>query len=88
VSSFRALLEKAQEGFAYYAESAALDYAEDLGALMSENDISIEALAEQCNREASHVRNALAGDWIIDIEDMALMAHHAGGRLEIKVLPR
>jgi len=88
VSSFRALFEQAQEGVAYWAEGAALDYAEGLGAAMLDNDISIDELAKRCGREVSHVRDALAGDWLIDIEDMALMAHHAGARVEIKVLPK
>lgn len=55
---------------------------------MLDNDISIDELAKRCGREVSHVRDALAGDWLIDIEDMALMAHHAGARVEIKVLPK
>jgi len=83
---FQDLLDEARDGVAYWTESAALDYACGLSDLMEKGALSVEDLAERAEREPFHVLDALAGDWLTDIEEMALLAYHAGGRVEIKVI--
>jgi hypothetical protein len=83
---FQDLVDEARDGVAYWTENAALDYAYGLGELMEEGALSVEELAGRAGREPFHVFDALSGDWLTDIEEMALLAYHAGGRVEIKVI--
>jgi len=84
--SFKELTQEARQSVAYWTENAALDYAYGLSKLMEANSLSAEELAERAGREPFHVYDALACDWLTDIEEMALLAYHVGGRVEIKVV--
>ena len=78
-------MDQAKAGDAYWADRAALAFADGLAFAMQRNELDIETISRRLGRDPVYVSQALAGEWSIDIEDMAILARAAGAELEIKV---
>lgn len=80
----RTLAESASS-LIFAQETAKLEFASDLHALMQRVDVNQRELADRLGKSQAYVSKALRGDANLTIETMVSLAHECAGRIHIKV---